>query len=546
MASIDKDNIVYGGPISTSVTSGCKTFAQYFLKELKKNGNKIILTDGLTGKNISAIELRKKIIRLTYCLEKLGVREGDVVGICSENRFEFVITIFSIFCLNATAAPLNVTYTERELHHAVNLTKPKLFFVSNIAAERIRNVARNNEFIKQIYTFDTTSPYKDIQTFNSLINNPSTRSYPIYLAKPTNIDENVILITCSSGTTGLPKGVQITQRNLLNTIDRQYDANSYLPSDSKYLSILPWFHAFGCCTLLGIISSGIHLVYFAKFQEEEFLSAIQKYKINFVYMVPPLMVFLAKHPLVEKYDLSSIEALFCGAAPLSRETENAVYKRCRIPIIRQGYGLSECTLGVLRQNENFCKPGSVGALKVGHWAKVIDPETGKILGPNQRGELCFKGECIMKGYIGDQEATKSVLKDGWLHTGDIGYFDNDLEFFIVDRIKELIKYKAFQVPPAEIESILLTNPKVKDVGVVGLPDEKSGELPFAFIVKQPNVELNEKEVIDFVAQKTSPAKHLRGGVKFIQEIPKNPSGKILRRKLKEMLPNSKSEIKSKL
>lgn len=183
-------------------------------------------------------------------------------------------------------------------------------------------------------------------------------------------------------------------------------------------------------------------------------------------------------------------------------------------------------------------------MKPGTYAKVIDTETGKPLGPYQRGELCFKGDCIMKGYIGDKKATESTIdKSGWLHTGDIGYYDDDFEFFIVDRIKELIKYKGFQVPPAEIEALLLTHPKIKDAAVIGVPDEECGELPLAFVVKQTEGNLTEKEVIDFIAKKASPAKRLRGGVRFVDEIPKNPSGKILRRHLRDFVKNSK---KSKL
>lgn len=204
--------------------------------------------------------------------------------------------------------------------------------------------------------------------------------------------------------------------------------------------------------------------------------------------------------------------------------------------------MSESTLSLLVQSDASCKPGSVGGLKLGIYAKVIDTETGKPLGPNKRGELCFKGDCIMKGYIGDTKSTQGVIRDGWLHTGDIGYFDDDFEFFIVDRIKELIKYKGFQVPPAEIEALLLTHPKIKDAAVIGKPDEECGELPLAFVVKQLNAVLSEDDVIKFVAEHASPAKRLRGGVIFVEDIPKNPSGKILRRILREMLKTRQSKL----
>lgn len=198
--------------------------------------------------------------------------------------------------------------------------------------------------------------------------------------------------------------------------------------------------------------------------------------------------------------------------------------------------MSETTLGVITQSKHETKPGSVGVLCPGVYCKVIDPDTGKILGKFQAGELCFKGQVIMKGYTGDKKSTEQTIdKEGWLHTGDVGYYDEDHYFFIVDRLKELIKYKAFQVAPAELEAILLSNEKVKDAAVIGLPDEVSGELPLAFVVKQDGVELTEKEVQEFVAAKVSHSKKLRGGVRFIDEIPKNLSGKILRRELKAML-----------
>lgn len=212
------------------------------------------------------------------------------------------------------------------------------------------------------------------------------------------------------------------------------------------------------------------------------------------------MVFLAKHPLIDNYDLSSLSEVLCGAAPLSKETEAAVYARIGVKNIRQGYGMSETSLAVLSQRGEIRKPGSVGTLCDATSAKVIDPETGKSLGPNQPGELLFKGDQIMKGYIGDENATRYTIdKDGWLHTGDIGYYDEDEHFFIIDRLKELIKYKGYQVPPAEIESVILTNTNVKDCAVIGLPDEAAGELPLAFVVKQPNSNVSESEIVKYVA-----------------------------------------------
>lgn len=256
------------------------------------------------------------------------------------------------------------------------------------------------------------------------------------------------------------------------------------------------------------------------------------------------MVFLAKSPLVSKYDLSSLKILRCGAAPLTKEIEDSVQRRLNVPVIRQGYGMTEGTLSFTGQTDTYHSPGSVGIVRAGFLARIVDRRTNRNVSPYERGELWFKGRAIMKGYVGDRDATKQTIDaNGWLHTGDIGYFDDNGELYIVDRLKELIKYKGFQVPPAELEGILLQNPLIRDCGVIGVADDDgAGELPLAFVVKQDNVQLTERDVIDFVALRSSPAKRLHGGVIFVPSIPKNPSGKILRRELRGLMTKIKSKL----
>lgn len=270
------------------------------------------------------------------------------------------------------------------------------------------------------------------------------------------------------------------------------------------LMVIPCFHAYGLLTTIGTSLCGASIILLPKFEEHLFLRTIQTYKTNMAFLVPPLLVFLAKSPLVDQYDLSSLAAIGCGAAALSKELSEAVRTRLNILALRQGYGMSEMTLGVLAQTMEHDKPGSVGSLRAGVWGKIIDPDTGRTLGPNEPGEMCFKGTIIMRGYRGNDSATKQTIDaDGWLHTGDVGYYDDDHEWFIVDRLKELIKYKGFQVPPAEIEAILLTHPDIFDAAVIGVPDERAGELPFAFVVRKPKTQLSEKDVIEFVASEYS-------------------------------------------
>jgi acyl-CoA synthetase (AMP-forming)/AMP-acid ligase II len=251
---------------------------------------------------------------------------------------------------------------------------------------------------------------------------------------------------------------------------------------------------------------------------------------------------MSKTPLLNDFDLSSLKIIFSGAAHLTKEVEDQVKARLSQVSIMQGYGMSETTYGVTGSYYEALKPGTVGTVRKGIYVKIVD-KNGKSLPANKVGELCFKGTHIMKGYLNNPKATAAMIdKNGWLHTGDLGYYDDDQQFFIVDRLKELIKYKAFQVPPAELEGLLLSNPKIKDCGVIGIPDEAVGELPFAFVVKQPNVELSEDEVKNFVKENASNAKWLRGGVKFIEEIPKNPSGKILRRELRDLYKSTKAKL----
>lgn len=262
------------------------------------------------------------------------------------------------------------------------------------------------------------------------------------------------------------------------------------------------FHAYGILVFVLTMLWSEKIVLLPRFDEDTFLHCIEKYKISKLHVVPPIMVFFAKSPKINNYDLSSIQQIVVGAAPTSEKIIDSVMKRIGVQRIFQGYGMTEGTLAFTSPKGDLQKRGSVGFLQRGIYGRVVDIASGKVLGSNQRGELQFKGNTIMKGYIGDRQATSATIdSDGWLHTGDIGYYDENGEWYIVDRIKELIKYKAFQVPPAEIEALLLTHKEIKDVGVIGIEDELCGELACAFVVKQPNSKITEKEIIKFVAGK---------------------------------------------
>ncbi|KAF2895384.1 hypothetical protein ILUMI_10791, partial [Ignelater luminosus] len=280
-----------------------------------------------------------------------------------------------------------------------------------------------------------------------------------------------------------------------------------------------------------------------KFIPDLYLQSIEKYKVTKLTCPPTLMTFLAQSPLVNQYDLSSVSDITYGSAPLQEDTRKAVEKRFNAHT-RQAYGATETMGASLVMPKNINKPGSCGTVLPTIMAKICDSETLELLGPNQPGELYVKGCVTMKGYLKNPEATsKSFDKHGFYRTGDLAYYDEDGYVFIVDRLKELIKYKGFQVSPSELESIIMSHSAVSDVGVVGIPDERAGELPMAYVVLKDGFnDISEETIVDYVSEHVNSTKWLYGGVKFVQELPKTSSGKTMRRELREMVKETMRSI----
>lgn len=355
-------------------------------------------------------------------------------------------------------------------------------------------------------------------------------------------------ILFSSGTTGRVKGVLLTHRNFIALIGgfcslkHVYDDGLANEPHPVSLFPLPLFHVFGFFMMMRAMSMGETLVFMERFDFEGMLKIVEKYRVVYMPVSPPVVTAFAKSDLVKKYDLSSIRLLGSGGAPLGKEVAESFKAKFPNVEIVQGYGLTESGGGASRMIgfDEAKHHGSVGLLAENMEAKIVDPVTGEALSPGQRGELWIRGPTIMKGYIGDDKATIETLdSDGWLKTGDLCYFDSDGFLFIVDRLKELIKYKAYQVPPAELELILLTNPEIADAAVVPYPDEDVGQIPMAFVVRKPGSNITAAQVMEYVAKQVAPYKKIRR-VSFVNSIPKSPSGKILRRELVAIALNSGS------
>jgi len=349
---------------------------------------------------------------------------------------------------------------------------------------------------------------------------------------PVDVHDQVVVLPYSSGTTGLPKGVMLTHYNLVANC-LQTEACVDVRDHEVVLAFLPFFHIYGMQVLMNLqLSVGATVITLPRFDLEQALSIIQERKVTRLFAVPPVVLALAKHPLVDQYDLSSLVQVFSGAAPLGAELAAEAAARIGCEVV-QGYGMTELSPVTHCTVEGDFRPGTSGVTVPNTECRVVDPGSGDDQGVGSEGELWVRGPQVMKGYLNNEEATRNTIDaDGWLHTGDIAVVDEHHHVSIVDRVKELIKYKGFQVPPAELEALLIAHPKVADVAVIGVPDDEAGELPKAFIVAAPGAEVTAEELQAYVAEHMASYKQVRI-VEFVDAIPKSASGKILRRLLRD-------------
>ena len=492
------------------------------------------LVDGLSGQTINYAQMADLIRRVAGGFAELGIEKGDVVGIYSPNCPDYVIAFHGLAYLGAVTTTINPMYIDdelaRQLDHAsakMVITIPALLETTHkaegIMGGELEGILLFGQDVSEL-------AQSGVIEFDSLKQGPP-------LENPVAIDSmnDLLALPYSSGTTGLSKGVMITHRNMVANICQFEGVQGYSPTTQadRLIAVLPFYHIYGMMVFMSsAIQRGATIVTMPRFDLEQFLSILQDQKITRAYIAPPIAVALAKHPLVDDYDLSSLNLIFSGAAPLGLELAQAVEARIDCQVV-QGYGLTETSpvTNVGLNEEGRKKSDSIGPPICNTEMKVIDLESGIDLPQGETGEVCIRGPQVMKGYLNDPEATAHCIdNEQWFHTGDIGYADEDGYFYIVDRVKELIKYKGYQVAPAELEALLLTHPGVADAAVIGIPDESAGELPKAFLVKKE--EVNEDQIKEFVADRVAPYKKIRL-VEFVETIPKAPSGKILRRVLRD-------------
>ena len=453
-------------------------------------------------------------------LQAKGFGVGDTLAIMAPNVPEYAVVFHGVAVAGGTNTTLNPTYTADEIRHQLQDSGATLLVTIEMFLETAKAAIEGTK-VTEIITLEGiegTTPITEV--FGDPIEQV-----------PVDVADHVVVLPYSSGTTGLPKGVMLTHRNLVANIVQcepllRYDA------EDVAIAALPFFHIYGMQVLMnGLLANGVRVLSMPRFDLEVALKTIQDEKVTWFFAVPPMVLAFAKHPLVDQYDLSSLQTVFSGAAPLGAELAQEAAERIGCEVV-QGYGMTELSpVSHATPPGNF-KAGSSGLTVANTECRLVSAD-GEDQDVGGRGELWVRGPQVMKGYLNNKQATDDTIDaDGWLHTGDVAELDENGHYSIVDRVKELIKYKGFQVPPAELEALLLTHPQIADCAVIGIPDDEAGELPKAFIVAAPGQELSAEDVQGFVADKVASYKKIRI-VEFIDEIPKSASGKILRRFLRD-------------
>lgn len=489
---------------------------------LGENPDRVILIDGPTARELTAGQFRAAVRALAGGLTARGLGPGTCLAIMAPNLPEYCVVFHGTALAGGTLTTINPTYTVPEVRHQLNDSAASLLITVAAFLDTAREAAEGTG-VSEIVVIDVA---EGATPFSALMGLAQETQVPVDLAS------HPVVLPYSSGTTGLPKGVMLTHRNLVVNIDQMLSATT-LDAAEMTVAFLPFFHIYGMQVLMNLyLAGGGGLVTMPRFDLEQFLSLCQQHRTPRLYIVPPIAIALAKHPMVDRFDLSAVVQVNSGAAPLGGDVAEAVGKRLGT-LATQGYGMTELSPVSHMTPVNAPRAGSSGVTIANTECRIVDTGTGADVAPGGTGELWVRGPQVMKGYLNNPTATAETIDAaGWLHTGDIGRFDADGYLYLTDRVKELIKVKGFQVAPAELEAALLAHPGIADAAVIGVPDDEAGEVPMAFVVASGDASPTLEQVQAFLDGKLAHYKQVRR-LEIVTEIPKSASGKILRRVLRD-------------
>ncbi len=497
-----------------------RSVTEHILQHAERLADKPAFIDGPSGREVTYAALAGQIKALAGGLAARGVGPGTTWALMAPNVPEYAVVFHALAYAGATVTTLNPTYGAEEIAFQLKDAGASAVVTVGLFLETAQKACAEAG-IEEIFLIGPG----DAPSITTLVGDPLASQKAVDLA------QDVVVLPYSSGTTGFPKGVMLTHRNLVANIE-QLAGHLPLGEDEVCFAVLPFFHIYGMQVLMNfMLTRGGTVVTVPRFDMVQMLELTQKHKITRLFLVPPIVLALAKHPIVDKYDMSSVRQIFSGAAPLGGEIAEAAAKRLGCSVA-QGYGMTELSPVTHAVREGEYRAGSVGTLVANTEMRLVDPDTGSDAEEGKPGEVWVRGPQVMKGYLNNPDATNITIdSEGWLHTGDIAELDDAGHIYIVDRLKELIKVKGFQVPPAELEALLITHAEVNDVAVIGVPDDAAGELVKAFVVRSPDSEVSEDTLKEFVKEHVATYKQV-SIIEFIEAIPKSASGKILRRELR--------------
>lgn len=483
---------------------------------LEKRPDEIVLIDGPTGHSLTARQFMDQVTALAGGLTTAGFGAGHTVAIMAPNIPEYCVIFHAVAWAGGTVTTLNPTYTASEVAHQIKDASAELL----ITIPDFMDTAKAGAGDIPVIAIGSAE-------YTNLLSTPITAQVSV------DLDRHTVVLPYSSGTTGLPKGVMLSHRNLVVNVDQTATAARFQRGEVA-AGFLPFFHIYGMTVLMNMhLACGGAVVTMPRFDLPMFLQICQDHKARRLWIVPPVALALAKHPLVDDYDLSSVEEVFSGAAPLGADLSDAVAKRLNC-VSLQGYGMTELAPVSHVTPANAARSGAAGQAVPNTECRIVDIETGADLSAGEEGELWIKGPQVMQGYLNNPAATaETITDDGWLRTGDIARIDNDGYMFITDRLKELIKYKGFQVAPAELEATLVAMEGITDAAVIGIPDDEAGELPIAFIVPG-DPKPSEDTIKAHLDRQLAHYKQVHQ-IHVVEDIPKSASGKILRRLLRDKM-----------